>query len=214
MSKKRYLNGRYGVVDVFRRNIWINTDDETVAHAVRKTFSSKAGLIVYDLSIFENVSQDPPTIDSDCCLNWQIDIEFNENVTNVNLVNPASSKTQTQHRSRLLVNKPIVSLLTPDRQVELQQQMLLYAHILMETKLHVKLSEAEIQDHLIRLKLDPGSDYDVSRFRILEQIDKIFARELNIADIERQLEDLANWFFETYPWISGRILRVLGKLYA
>lgn len=214
MRKNRYSNGRYGVVDIFRRNIWINTDNEAIAHAIRKTFSSKAGLIVYDLSIFENVSQDPPTVDSDCCLDWQIDVEFNENVTNVNLANPATTKTQTQHRSKKLINSPIVSLLTPERQHELQQQMLLYAHILTETKLHVKLDSAEIQEQLIRLNLDPGTDYNGSQFRILEQVDRIFARELDIADIERQLEDLANWFFETYPWISGRILRALDKLYA
>lgn len=214
MPKNRYLNGRYGVVDVFRRNIWINIDDEAIAHAVRKTFASKAGLIVYDLSIFKNVCQDPPTVDSDCCLNWQIDIEFNESVSNVSLVMPAITKTQTNHRSLELINQPIKSLLEPTRQVELQQQMLLYAHVLMETKLHLPLNPTELEDQIIRLNIDPGSDYNTEQSRILQQIDLIFSRELDINDIEDQLQDLAYYHFQSYPWISARILRVMDKLYA
>ena len=62
MSDINYATGRFGVVDIFHRNIWINYEDESIAHAIRKTFSSKAGLIIYDLSIFDNFVEDPPLI--------------------------------------------------------------------------------------------------------------------------------------------------------
>jgi hypothetical protein len=218
MSNQNYSTGRYGVVDVFYRNIWMNHEDESIAHSVRKAFESKAGLAVYDLSIFDNFSEDPPSIDSDCCLEWQIDIESNSSVTKISKVAGVLDKTQTHHSVNILVNLPATSLLSLDRQKELQKQMMLYAHILKETDLHRLLDKKKIKELQDRLLLDPTVDYTQLQFDFYQKLDKIFAKELFINDINYQLRQLADQMIAVPTKFTvstaSKILVITGGIYA
>lgn len=218
MSDINYATGRFGVVDIFHRNIWINYEDESIAHAIRKTFSSKAGLIIYDLSIFDNFVEDPPLIDSDCCLNWQIDFEINDAVTKISYVLGENEKTQTQHSSRLLINSSNEMLLSPERQKELQKQMMLYAYILKETKIHRELSTSFVREYQEKLLFDSKVDYVQIQSDFFHKINTIFSRELYLADINKQLRDLADQLL-TIPTLfaasyAALILTVTGGIYA
>jgi hypothetical protein len=209
-----YFNGPYGVVDLFRRNIWINLQDEKIAHAVRKTFASKVGLVVYDLSIFENYSNDPPLVDIDCCLDWQIGVEDRESVSNVSLSSIDLSITQRKNSSPVLINNTVTTLLTSERNKELQEQMSLYVQILQGTKLHLPIDPEIVEENYIKLQFDPAVNYNEKFFDIYQKVNTIFSRDLHTTTIETELQDLANNFIiNEYPAAAFMILKLLNKLY-
>jgi hypothetical protein len=218
MSNQNYSTGRYGVVDVFHRNIWMNHEDESIAHEIRKTFSSKVGLLVYDLSIFKNFKEDPPMIDSNCCLNWQIDFDLDDLSTKISIVTGANKKTQVSHCNLILINSKTEMLLSESRQLELQKQMMLYAQILKETKIHQLISRNDIREYQSRLFFDTDVDYNKIQSNLYQELNSIFSKELYTVDIKNQLRNLANRCL-TVPTVFAasvaiEILSATGGIYA
>ena len=212
MLKYYYYNGRFGVVDIFHKNIWMNIYDETIAHAIRETFSSKAGLIIYDLDIFENYVDSPPTVDTDCCLDWKIGIEHDETIANISLCHSNATKTQVKNTSTVLINSKTATLLSPERQAELQNQMILYARILELTQLHVSSDADTIKDNSINLTFD--LEQEKKKLEIYQSLNKIFATEIQIDIIENSLEDFCDQIATTHPLLASKILNIIGGLYA
>jgi hypothetical protein len=209
-----YFNGPYGVIDVFRKNILINLQDETIAHAVRETFASKVGLVVYDLRCFENYREDPPLVDSDCCLDWQIGIESNPLINRMYLASAELIRTQRKHSSSVLINTPLQTLLSPARIKELQEQMCLYVCLLQQTELHLVLDTETIKNNYIQLRFDPVINYDKIFSALYREINTIFSRDLHISTIETSLQDLANVHVAgEYPDLAFKILQLIGKIY-
>ena len=214
MLKHYYFNGPYGVIDIFQRNVWINFQDESIAHAVRKTFSSKVGLIVYDLRCFENYSEDPPLVDTDCCLDWQIGVENDEKISSISLSSIHLTQTIRKNPSPVLINKPVESLLNPERRKELQTQMALYATVLIDTELHLPLDSTTIEKNLVHLKFDHQIDYNAKFFAIYQQVNTIFSRNLHIDTIAAELQKLSDThIIKEYPEMAFKILRILGRVY-
>lgn len=218
MSNKDYATGRYGVVDMFHRNIWFNHDDETIAHEIRKTFASKVGLVVYDLTIFENFVEDPPVIDSSCCLDWQIDFVFNESLTKISTVLGLLEKTQSQHHRPILINSKTEMLLSTDRQKELQKQIMLYAHILQETKIHRAISLDTVKEYQTRLLFGTDLDYAQIQLNFYQSLNAIFASVLYIDEINQKLRKLADNLLCVPTGFAAstaaEILSVTGGIYA
>jgi len=202
-----YSTGRYALVDVFRRNIWLNIYDETIAHEIRRTFISKVGLIIHDLTAFESWTEQ--LVDSECCFDWQVPVSFIENHTTPGLVNTAFDTTIFVQGLPSLLNQKAVNLLSTDRQIELQQQMLFYKLLLESTQIHVP-SPGEIYWWI-------NSDIPTltnNNSEILKNLREIFATEIHISAIEQQVFDLAQFYFSSNVLVSSKILRVMGRIYA
>jgi len=198
MEKVLYCTGRYGVVDAFRRQIWVNVYHEGLAHAIRKLFWAKVPTTVFDLSQFKNYSDS--TVDSECSLNWKIpQAPFSSYMLAPSVHNNDFSETQTTYHSNLLVNEPSHSRIPMELQQDLQQQMILYFNIMIQA-----LPFQESMTH---------PDHCEKFNRILDQLNQIFRTELSVAVIRKKLYDLANSSDRnTYelPWI---ILKELDCLY-
>ena len=202
-----YSTGRYALVDVYYRNIWLNLTDEMVAHEIRTAFLSKAGMIVYDLTYFKNWTES--TVDSDCCLGWKIPLTTNENATALTLSNRSMFETQKQHISDLLINEPAMSLLTCNRQIELQHQMMLYKKLLEETKL---LKDLPLEDSWWRA--DYHSDPNTLRKELLTELHNIFATEIHIEELEKELYQYAKSISNKDFSVSSIILKNINRIYA
>jgi hypothetical protein len=203
-----YCTGRYALVDVFHRNIWLNIHDETLAHEIRSTFISKVNLVVYDLKVFENWSE--TTVDSDCCLDWKIPITQNENVTAVFLNNQHLLQTCQFHEHKFLINEPIDTLLSQERQFELQEQMMLYKKLLDVSQLHIPIKHSGTWFH--NDLVDDAAD--VARINLLTEIRNIFCSEIYISDIEEKLFDFAEKNIKINLGLCTGILALIDKLYA
>jgi hypothetical protein len=202
-----YNTGRYALVDVFRRNIWLNIYDETIAHEIRRTFISKVGLIIYDLTAFENWSEQ--LVDSDSCLDWQVPVSFIEEHTTPGLVNTAFDDTIFVQGKPSLTNQTVKSLLSPERQKELQQQMLFYKLLLDSTRIHIPRKSKSywwINDDIPTLTNN--------NHEILKNLRKIFATEIYLNEIEQQVLDLAQFYFSSNVLVSSKILQAMGRTYA
>jgi hypothetical protein len=206
---KTYNCGRYALVDIFYKNIWLNISDENIAHQIRKTFLSKVGLVVYDLEFFKNWRETPPTLDSDCCLNWKLSASTNERLVDQNLSNLTLSKTQRWHESDLLINQPAKTLLTVDRQLELQSQMILYKDLLQKTNLHITIPNS---DKLSQLT-DPVKQEDL-RKQLFEEIEIIFCTEIHMESLEEKLYEFVNRNIDEDPKTSITILGQINRTYA
>jgi hypothetical protein len=204
-----YQTGRYALVDILYKNIWLNISDESIAHQIRKTFLSKVGLIVYDLEFFKNWNETPPTVDSDCCLNWQLATTIDEQVINQNLVNCTLFETQRTHQSDLLINRPAKTLLTLDRQRELQGQMILYKNLLQKTKLHITTTQT---DKLCEV-VDFVEQEDL-RKQLLDEIHTIFCTEIHTESLEQKLYEFVHRNIGKNSIISITILGQINRTYA
>jgi hypothetical protein len=198
MEKVLYCTGRYGVVDAFRRQIWVNIYHEDLAHAIRKTFWAKVPTTVFDLAQFQNYSD--TTVDSDVSLDWKIPMApYSSFMITPTLHCNNFEDTQTTYHSDLLINEPSHSRIPRDRQQDLQQQMILYFNILDQA---LRFQDAiTLPDHHARYHA------------ILDQFNQIFKTELTLQVIQQKLYDFANCSDRnTYelPWI---ILKELDCLY-
>jgi hypothetical protein len=202
-----YSTGRYALVDVYYRNVWLNLSDEMIAHEIRTTFLSKAGMIVYDLTYFKNWNE--TVVDSECCLDWKIPLTTDENVTALTFSNRSMFETQKQHISDLLINEPAVSLLIRERQIELQHQMMLYKKLLEETKL---LKDLPLQDSWWRAEYH--SDPNTLRKELLTNLHSIFATEIHITEIEKKLYQYSNSISDKDFSVSSIILKNINQIYA
>ena len=193
---KTYSTGRYGIVDLYYRHIWINHWDSTIAHKVSEAFWSKATTVVFDLSWFDNYSEQ--TVDSDVSLNWKIPVcnNLESMILKLSLKNPVLFDTQTEYESKLLINEPSHCNLTCQQQTELQNQMLLMMSILENTWLH-------------------KPEYSTTeRELLLMDIRNIFLTEIKTDIIREKLYNLASSRIGSPNDASAIILGLLGKLYA
>jgi hypothetical protein len=192
-----FSNGKFAVVDLFYRHVWVNTDDEDIAHQVRKVFWAKASCAVFDLSWFDDYTEN--LIDSEVSLFWKIESDH--------LLSPLTSihvsysfdnvATNYTYSSKKLINQPNSSTLSPGRQIELQQQMLLYMEILKVTHLHCK-------SHHENITLSKDFFFEIN---------KIFQTELELDTIKAMLLNLAVDKLDTLVTDSACILRLLDKQY-
>lgn len=126
---RKYYTGRYGLVDKTNCNIWLNIDDEQLAHDISRVFVSKIGLLVFDLTIFENFVLEPPTVDSDVCLDWYVAPALNIDNTCLSIYDHPNVETINQYHTTSLLNRGRKSLLTLQQQLDLQEQMMFYAQL-------------------------------------------------------------------------------------
>jgi hypothetical protein len=154
--------GPYGLVDNYQRTIWVNTDSEKYARIIEKTFESKLSLSVVDLRKFNNF--DSASINSRNCMSWQLPIDAHD----IPDVTPEFTQLSTIVDSTKLVNCKSTFLTLDDRISELQDQILLFLHIL-------------FQQELVR-----NSNNNDATEKYLDEIKKIFLSEIHITDIENQ----------------------------
>lgn len=205
-----FYTGRYGLVDLYYRHIWINIPNEKIAHAVRLAFGGHAKCAVWDLVTFENYSDQ--TVDSDVCLNWKVGHTADAAITNFNVITDFKLlETQTQCLNNLLINEPSRCLLTAERKQELQKMMLLYARILERTSLH------NIADYLNMEWTNfcfPGDDVFGPDRNFFNKMNQLFSSEIHLEKIETALAHLCYDYFAELPVIASDILVILEKLYA
>lgn len=193
---KTYSTGRYGIVDLYYRHIWINHWNAAIAHEVSKAFWSKAATVIFDLSWFDNYSDQ--TIDNTVSLDWKIPVctKLESSILNLSLKNPVLFNIQTEYESKLLLNEPSHCNLAPQQQLELQNQMLLLISVLEVTKLH-------LPEHST-----------VQREAMLVDIRNIFLTEISTDVIREKLYHLATQRIDSPYHASKHILKLLGKMYA
>jgi hypothetical protein len=207
MKYYHYSTGRYALVDVFYRNIWLNISDESIAHEIRTTFLSKVGMIVYDLHFFKNWTEQ--TIDSECCLDWKLSVTTDESVTALSLSNLNLYRTQTCYETDLIINEPAKSLLTRDRQLDLQSQMMLFKKILEVIKIHkISVSKKEWWTPVVDI------NFEMHREEIYNEIKNIFSTEIDTDVIEERLFQLASNIFDKNFRVANTLLLLLNRLYA
>lgn len=180
-----YSTGRYGLVDGFYRNIWLNVDSESIAHSIKKTFVSKLRLIVFDLTFFSNYTDQ--TVDSECCLHWHLPIVSSPKWSLVDsFVSPTIEFTNAQYPSNMLVEETLTGIYTEQQRLELQHQLLFYKKI------------AEL------LTLDST---------LMKSVNDIFLIELSIKTIEEKIYQLAVDHLSVSPIDSAKLLAIVKKLY-
>lgn len=163
---RKYYTGRYGLVDKTNCNIWLNINDEQLAHDISRVFVSKVGLLIFDLSIFENFSVDPPTVDSDVCFDWHVAPAISINDTCLSVYDDPEIKTINQYHTNSLLNHAGSTLLSAKQKLELQEQMMFY----------IQLRQCNFLN---------SHNQDIKQ--ILQTIDSTFMTEISIESIEHQL---------------------------
>jgi hypothetical protein len=180
-----YSTGRYGLVDTFHRNIWLNVDNEELAHRIKKTFVSKVRLSVFDLSIFSNYSDQ--MIDSECCLHWCLPISISGQLSIVQpFISPIVNVTQTTYPENQLVEEELEGLYTTQQRLDLQNQLLFYKKI---------------------IECLPSNSI------LLPAINKVFLIELDTDMIENQLHQIGINNLSLAPSDAVDLLNIVGKLY-
>lgn len=187
---RKYYTGRYALVDKTNRNIWLNIHDKDLALEVCAVFVSKITLMVVDLTTYSNYVTDPPLIDSDTCLDWQIPPAQQIQHISLSIYDHPNLEVYENHTDQVLINQVSRSMLTRDRQLELQNQLILY----------VQLRE---QDFWRR----PDKDKDL----FLQHTQEIFMTHIHITDIEQQL---IQWCQQSKNLTSLYILHFFDSLYA
>jgi hypothetical protein len=98
-----------------------------VAFAIQDLFSSKLSLIVFDLTTYSNYTAQ--SIDNEVCLNWQIPVVDDLNLIKTSEINVLQTQVQTVTQQEL-IQTPLRSALTIDRQKDLQLQLMLVYQLL------------------------------------------------------------------------------------
>lgn len=194
---KTYSTGRYGLVDLFYRHIWLNHWNEQDMHFVSRAFWPKAATVVFDLECFENFNES--TVDTDVSLNWKIPVcqDWKSHLTRLSLKNMGLFATQTEYESLQLINEPTACNLTHQRQLDLQNQMLLLLSI---------LDCIEYRKNF----LDP----DPATQKLLHDLKQIFLTEIDTDFIHEKLYELASANISGPNDSYAKILHMLGKTYA
>jgi hypothetical protein len=112
------------LVDAFYKNIWLTTTNEKVAHQIRKVFYSKLNLVVYNLHSFKNYQ--PNLVDNTVCLDWQITPSKNIVLIQQCQHHEILSQTQQAEDNQTLINTPLNLLLSNEKIINLQQQLMMY----------------------------------------------------------------------------------------
>lgn len=183
--------GKFALVDSHFRNIWLVLDNQEHAHALRRAFRGKLSLLVYDLSVFENFENVSHRITSHTCMDWQLPPTSNTDLITPSMSNPMFNQTQTEYHSldrASLLNESANSLLNQNRQMELQDQLLLYNRIL----------------ELIDIS-------NAKSVEFIDQINKIFLVEIHITEIIEQLSHLSKQYIGIVSILPSCILTTLRK---
>ena len=186
-------HGRFALVDTHFRNIWLNISSQHHAHAIRNVFRGKLSLLVCDLSVFENFESVQHEITSYTCLNWHLPPTDNINLITPSLTNPIFDQLQTSYSSTN-VNLSIgsaTSLLSQNRQLELQDLLLLYNRIL------------ELVGYT--------NSTCAKSIEFIDQINKIFLLEIHYDDIVEQLSQLSKLYIGIINILPSCILTTLKK---
>lgn len=180
-----YSTGRYGLVDGFYRNIWLNVNKESIAHSIKKTFVSKLRLVVFDLTFFSNYADQ--TVDSECCLHWHLPTVESPTWSSADsFISPTVEFTNVQYPSNILVEETPSRVYTDQQRLELQHQLLFYKKI-------VELLPAESP--------------------LMKVINNTFLIELSVDTIEKQVYQHSIDHLSITPVESARVLSLIGKLY-
>jgi len=193
---RTYSTGRYGVVDLYYRHIWINCHNEIIAHEICRAFWSKATCVVFDLAWFDNYSDQ--AVDSGVSLNWKIPVcaDLTSHMLKVSLRNPVLLKTHTEYHSKNLINESNHCNLTVEQQQELQNQMMLLISVLECTALH-------------------RAEYSTpERQAMLNDLRDIFSTEIRTDVIKEKLCELAECHVSSPNDASVQLFKLLGKMYA
>ena len=186
--------GKFALVDTHFRNIWLVLDNQEHAHTIRNVFRGKLSLLVCDLDVFENFQDLQDQITSHTCTSWQIPATSNTMLITPSIANPIFGRTQNEYHSLdclTLINKPTACLLDQNRQLELQDQLLLYNRIL------------EL--------VDIASLTGTNSVEFIDQVNKIFSIEIHISDIVDQLYQLTITQIGTINVLPSCILTTLRK---
>jgi hypothetical protein len=194
---KTYSTGRYGLVDVFYRHIWINHWSEQDLHFVSRAFWPKVATTVFDLKCFENFSES--TVDSEVSLNWKIPVcqDWRSHLTRLSFKNVNLFATQTEYESSQLINEPTACNLTHQRQRDLQNQMLLLISVL------DCISYRSTFFH-------PSPEAQ----KLSNEIKQIFLTEIDTDLIHEKLYELASAGITGPDDNYAKILHMMGKTYA
>ena len=166
MYARRYQHlytGPYGLVDAYQRTIWLNLDSEEYALDIKKTFESKVSLLVVDLRKFSNF--DSAIINSRTCMSWQSPID----VSDIPVIDFDFKTSLEILDPNLLVHCASTFLTSDDRISELQDQILLFLHILTLYSL--------VKHH----------DMSSLNKQYIDEIKKIFLVEIHLSEIENKL---------------------------
>ena len=186
--------GRFALVDAHFRNIWLNIDNQEHAHIIRNVFRGKLSLLVCDLDVFENFQDLQDQLTSHTCTSWQLPATSNTILITPSMANPIFDQTQTEYHSLdcpTLINKTATCLLDQNRQLELQDQLLLY--------------------HRILELVDIANLTCANSVEFIDQINKIFSIEIHISDIVDQLYQLTITQIGTINVLPSCILTTLRK---
>jgi len=184
------LPTKYALVGREDRHIWLVLEDNLeLAHFISHTFNSKITTDVFDLTTFENFS--PNLVDNSVCFNWKVPFAAWNNINVLSKQKHPMVHLGTQSQLENAVDHDILRL-SPDRCQELQMQLMLIHQIYTNTYWPNLLPSAKIQ--------------------------KVVAVNLNLAQMESALYDLANEIMtENTSLATGlglAILEVLQKIYA
>lgn len=186
--------GRFALVDAHFRNIWLNIDNQEHAHIIRNVFRGKLSLLVCDLDVFENFQDLQDQLTSHTCTSWQLPATSKTILITPSMANPIFDQTQTEYHSLdcpTLINKTATCLLDQNRQLELQDQLLLYNRIL------------ELRDIT--------NSTSVAAVEFIDQINKIFSVEIHISEIVDQLYQLTKQHLGVVNILPSCILTTLRK---
>lgn len=194
-----YSTGRFGVVDIFHRRIWINTWSESLAHDIRRVFKTHVSTMVVDLGCFDNFSDQ--LVDSDVSLDWQIPhMRHDDRALCIRSKNPVHDTT-IDYLSGRLANTRATTLLQDQQAKDLQRMMLFY--------LRLKRDFFGPDETILQ------SDDAIQQKEIcfLRKIDDIFRTEIDLAKIKENLQCFAETQFDDCFDYGNRVMRVLGRTY-
>jgi hypothetical protein len=144
--------------------------------------------------MFENFQDQQDQITSRTCTAWQLPATSNTMLITPSIANPIFGQTQTKYQSLdcpNLINKTAACLLDQNRQLELQDQLLLYNRIL------------ELVD-IANLTCTDSAEF-------IDQINKVFSIEIHISDIVDQLYQLTKSKIGIIHVLPSCILTTLRK---
>lgn len=195
------VNGPFGLVDIAHRGIWLNLRNEQVAHQIKQTFNSKLTLAVIDLSTFVNYTE--TLMHSETCLSWSLPHTTKLLLSTHSLNYKEFARTHNDYNTvDPLVNTTPKMLLTMDRRLELQDQILLYKKIV-----EVSMSFYQNIGTINRsAKIEYANEF-------FERVRLIFLTELTLSNIEKELYTACNDYFSKLPLVCSFMLDMLGRLY-
>jgi hypothetical protein len=201
---------RYALVDTFTKSIWLMAPEETIAHSIRSLFSwSKLNLIVVDLTTYSNFNYE--LIDNSVCLQWQIPtVPFELLQTSV--VKKIFETTVVDTESSNLINIPAPCRLTTDRQLDLQDQLMLVYKIFDAIYWSINPNYG---DNLVKwAKFVPDADA-INNNKIFQLAMSICKTELTVVNIESQIKSqlLSEIDTDLDLYVACKIVECVGNLY-